>query len=222
MPSGISQRHRALRSSQAVMANQSARRRGATESVPEQVWPVRSGRPPVITDFLSPRPETGYGLDLGLPEASTTILAGPSGCGKTYLAVAAAAAASRDGGTDLQVWVNASSPSAVVTGYARAAGDIGLTDRGVPPEAAAARFLDWLSRTDRSWLVVLDNVIDLAGLSGLWPAGSAGQVLVTCHQGADLSWLAESRPLACQGREVSPPEALSFLTGPLDDPPDKA
>src|SRR5262249_47824825 len=57
--------------------------------------------------------------------------------------------------------------------------DIGLTDRGVLPDTAAARFLDWLSRTDKRWLVVLDNVTDSGGLRGLWPAGVSGQTIVT-------------------------------------------
>lgn len=207
--------------SRAVMANQSARRDGANGSVRDVAWPVRSGRFPVIADFVSPRPETGYGLDAGLPEQPVTVLTGPSGSGKTYLAAAAMAASARPGGPDLQVWVNASSPSAVVTGYAVAAADIGLTDRGVPPEAAAARLLEWLSRASRTWMVVLDNVTDPAGLRGLWPAGSAGRVLLTCGHFADLTLLADLGPRICQIGDFSPREALSYLTARLYDDADK-
>ncbi len=64
-------------------------------------------------------------------QQALTVLVGPSGYGKTHLAAAVLRGAARTGRTDLQVWINASSPSAVVMGYARAAADVGLTDRGV-------------------------------------------------------------------------------------------
>ena len=105
------------------MSNQSARRRAGSGFLPAVSWPVWSGSPPAITDFFSPRPETGYGLDAGLgdivqrspgEQQALTVLVGPSGYGKTHLAAAVLRAAARLGRTDLQVWVNASSPSAVV------------------------------------------------------------------------------------------------------------
>ena len=111
------------------MSNQRARRRaGAASAV---TWPVWSGSAPAITDFFSPRPETGYGLDgehAHRPDAGRPmmVLAGPGGYGKTYLAAAMLRAAARSGRSDLQVWVNASSPSATVLSYARAAADLGL------------------------------------------------------------------------------------------------
>ena len=192
--------------------------------MPPVAWPVWSGSPPGITDFFSPRPETGHGLDAGHAEVTErsagdqqalTVLVGPSGYGKTYLAAAVLRAAPRSGRSDLQVWVNGSSPSAAVMGYARAAADIGLGDRGVVPDVAAARFLEWLSRTDRRWMVVLDNVTDAGGLRGLWPAGIAGQVLVTCHPSADLSEIAGAGPAICRIGEFSPREALGYVTARL-------
>ena len=177
-----------------------------------------------MTDFFSPRPETGHGLDAahaepmqpsGGDQQALTVLVGPSGYGKTYLAAAVLRAAARSGRSDLQVWVNGSSPSAAVMSYARAAADIGLTDRGVVPDVAAARFLEWLSRTDRRWLVVLDNVTDAGGLRGLWPASIAGQVIVTCHPSADLSEIAAAGPRVCRIGEFSPREALGYLTARL-------
>jgi tetratricopeptide (TPR) repeat protein len=206
------------------MSNQGARRRAETASTPPVTWPVWSGSPPGVTDFFSPRQETGYGLDSGPAEVmqpsaedqpALTVLVGPSGYGKTYLAAAGLRAAAQSGRSDLQVWVNGSSPSAAVTGYARAAADIGLTDRGVGPDVAAARFLEWLSRTDRRWLVVLDNVTDAGGLRGLWPASIVGQVLVTCHPSADLSEIAAAGPRVCRIGEFSPREALGYLTARL-------
>src|SRR6266702_2029376 len=98
-----------------------------------------------------------------------------------------------------------------------AAADIGLTERGVLPEAASGRFLDWLGRTGRQWLIVLDNVTDSGGLRGLWPAGAAGQVVVTCHQSADMSEVADASPRVCRIGEFSPREALGYLTAMLYD-----
>lgn len=179
-----------------------------------------------MTDFFSPRPETGYGLDVGQADhgprsagdqSSLTVLVGPSGYGKTHLAAAMLRAAARSGRSDLAVWVNASSQAAVVTGYARAAADIGLADRSVLPDAAADRFLDWLGRTERRWLVVLDNVIDSGALHGLWPVGVSGQVIVTCPPSADLSEVAGLGPRVCRIGEFSPREALSYLTARLYD-----
>jgi tetratricopeptide (TPR) repeat protein len=205
-------------------------RAGGIGSAPEVSWPIRSGQLPVVTEYLSSRPETGYGLDLipaelphgalaGLP--GMTVLVGPSGYGKTYLAGALAAGAARSGSYDLQLWVNASSPSAVVSGYAAAAADVGLADRGARAGSAAEHFLDWMGQTERNWLVVLDNVTDPSGLQGLWPAGAGGQVLITCHQSADLSELARAKPRICEIGEFSPREALAYLTARLYEDADK-
>ena len=65
-----------------------------------------------------------------------------------------------------------------MSGYAQAAADLGL-DHGRDAEAVAARFTAWLDGTSRPWLVVLDDLHDAADLGELWPAGSAGRVLIT-------------------------------------------
>ncbi len=203
------------------MSNLSAGRRAGTAAAAVVTWPVWSGSAPALTDFFSPRPESGYGLDAEQgyrPDGDRpplTVLAGPGGYGKSYLAAAMLRGAARSGRSDLQVWVNASSPSATVMSYARAAADISLTERGVLPDAAAARFLDWLGRTDRQWMIVLDNVTDSGGLRGLWPAGPSGQVVVTCHQSADMSEVAGADPKVCRIGEFSPREALGYLTARL-------
>ncbi len=194
-------------------------------------WPVRSGRIPACIGFHTARPETGYGLDESLFSSGgvrrpgtggqVTVLVGPGGYGKTHLAAVVAEAAARSGLTDLVAWIDASSRPAVLAGYARAAGDIGLTDRGMLPDAAAARFADWLGRSDRPWLVVLDNAADLTGLRGVWPSGPAGEVLVTCPPSADLGELAAFSPRVCRIGEFSPREALGYLTARLYDDMDQ-
>ncbi len=160
------------------MSTIGGRRRAGPAPMPAVSWPVWSGSAPALTEFFSPRPETGSGLEASPGDPAyrgqddqhpLTLLVGPNGYGKTHLAAAMLRGAARAGQTDLHVWVNASSPSAVVMGYARAAADVGIADRAMAPDAAAARFLDWLGRTERQWMIVLDNVTDSAGLRGLWP-----------------------------------------------------
>jgi tetratricopeptide (TPR) repeat protein len=206
------------------MSTIGGRRRAGPATAPAVSWPVWSGATPALTDFFSPRQETGFGLDASHPDPAhraddgehpLTLLVGPNGYGKTYLAAAMLRGAARSGHSDLQVWVNASSPSAVVMAYAKAAAEVGVADRATSPDTAAARFLDWLGRTERQWMIVLDNVTDSAGLRGLWPAGPAGQVVVTCHPSADMSEVADSAPKICRISEFSPREALAYLTARL-------
>ncbi len=195
------------------------------EPLPGITWPVRCGRMPVLADFYTPRPETGLGLDgpsgLGqhsvLAGSAVTVLTGPGGLGKTYLAAARTAGLLRSGDVDLAVWIHASSRAAVLVGYAQAAAELGLAHVNAPAEAAATVFLDWLGRAGRRWLVVLDHVPGLAGLTDVWPVGPAGQVIVTCRAPADTSAVAGSHasPVICPIGAFSPREALSFLTARL-------
>ena len=192
--------------------------------MPPITWPVWSGSPPGVTDFFSPRPETGHGLDAGRPrscrgQAATsrhvTSWSVRADTARPISRPPSCASPARSGRSDLQVWVNGSSPSAAVMGYARAAADIGLTDRSVVPDVAAARFLEWLSRTDRRWVIVLDNVTDAGGLRGLWPGGVVGQV--RRHLPSVRGPFRDRRRSAriCRIGEFSPREALGYLTARL-------
>src|SRR5581483_4568702 len=77
------------------------------------------------------------------------------------------------------VWVTASSRDAIVTGFAQAASAVGATDPGLGAEAAADGFITWLAHTRRPWALILDDLASLDDLAGLWPAGPAGQVVIT-------------------------------------------
>ncbi|MGW3495708.1 hypothetical protein [Streptomyces sp. NPDC001020] len=71
---------------------------------------------------------------------------------------------------DLVIWAAPGDQQAITDLYARAARMI-LTNRevGQDMELAAQQFLTWLGTTERTWLVVLDDVTAPRDLNGLWP-----------------------------------------------------
>src|ERR1017187_7298364 len=194
------------------------------------IWPVRSGAVPPLADSHSPRPETGAGLVGALTPDETVLLTPPAGSGgpgpqehgrggtgKTQFAAALAHLLWETSAVDLLVWVTATSRDAIVTAYAQALVDIGITDLDEDPEAAAARLLTWLAQTGRPWLGIFDDLVDPADLAGLWPHGPAGRVLATTRQQGDA--------LRGRGRRIVPVgpftlrEALAYLTARLHDDP---
>ena len=186
--------------------------------------PIRSGPVPPLADAFSARAETAAGLGAALVAGAVVALvpvrvAGPppggwlESCGKTQLAVCVAESLWRSREVELLVWVVATSRASVLSGFAEAAGSTLGADPGGDGESAARRFAGWLSRTSRPWLVVLDDLRDVADLEGLWPAGPAGRILITT-----------ANPVAFPGAQdalihpvgvFSPQQALSYLMGRL-------
>ena len=96
------------------------------------------------------------------------------GTGKTQLAAALARSLWGSGGVDLLAWVPAASRDSVITGYAQAQAATGALEGGAAgtadtPEADADSFLVWLADTGRPWLVVLDDLADLATWTSYGP-----------------------------------------------------
>jgi tetratricopeptide (TPR) repeat protein len=191
-------------------------------------WPIRSGMVPALADGFSARPETAPGLAAALPAGAAVALvpAAPAApgapdwrrsSGKTQLAAAFAESLWQSGAVDLLVWVDATSRASVLSGYAAATAAVTGRDQASSCESVAAQFLSWLGETSRPWLVVLDDLAGPADLDGLWPAGPAGRVLVTC---ADPS----AAPGGAQAVPVGPfsvREAAGYLNGRLAADPDK-
>ncbi|MEU4409764.1 tetratricopeptide repeat protein, partial [Streptosporangium sp. NPDC023963] len=152
------------------------------------------------------------------------VLSGMGGVGKTQLAVAYTRRALADG--TAVVWVTASSRKEIVAAYAEAAAALHLPGcDGIDREGDARRFLAWTTATDRSWLVVLDDIQDPADVSGWWPPADAkGKVLATTRR--------RDAALAGQGRHLvsidtyTRAEARAYLTERLaprdrDEPPEQ-
>ncbi|WP_199520489.1 tetratricopeptide repeat protein, partial [Kitasatospora sp. MBT63] len=159
-------------------------------------WPVLEGRLPPEPSAFQPRTAVCEVIDEARERSGTVVLsqvlAGQGGVGKTQLAAHYARRAI-DEGTDLVMWVDATRPAGVLEAYARTAVKVRVPGVGGQPETVeqdAAAFLAWLATTERSWLVVLDNITDQT-LGDLWPAtsrGGRGRVIATSRlRGAEAS-----------------------------------
>jgi hypothetical protein len=147
------------------------------------------------------------------------VLSGGGGVGKSQLAASYAIEAVRDG-VDLVVWVDASAPNGLVTAFAQAAGRVQAPDTTGRPgdlEEDARAFLGWAATTDRSWLVVLDDITDPDHAAVWWPVSHTGTgwVLSTTRR--------RDAVLSGGGRRIidvdvyTPDEAITYLTQRLTD-----
>jgi tetratricopeptide (TPR) repeat protein len=191
-------------------------------------WPVRAGAVPPLADGFSGRPETEPGVRAALVPGAVVVLApqrlsaegagdwlGPSG--KTQLAVFLAESLWRSRKLDLLIWITATSRAAVLAGFAESAAATMGTEPG-DAEPLAARLVGWLGETSQPWMVVLDDLADVADLDGLWPDGPAGRVLITSRNPGVMG---TDRALVLPVGVFSPREALSYLMGRLTVDPDQ-
>jgi tetratricopeptide (TPR) repeat protein len=157
---------------------------------------VRCGAVPPLAHCFVGRPESGPALlDALLPGAAVALAPARDGaerpgwqasCGKTQLAVFTAESLWRSKAVDLLVWVTACSRAAILAGYGEAlAAVLGAVPAG-DGESVAARFTSWLAQAGRPWLVVLDDLRNMADMEGLWPHGAMGKVIVTTRERAGL------------------------------------
>jgi len=193
-------------------------------------WPVRSGTVPALAYGYSERPETAPDLAAALSADVTVALVperalppgpGPAAggaapdwlrsSGKTHLAAAFAESLWQSRGLDLLVWIDATSRASVLSGYAAATAAATGRDQASSCESIAAQFLNWLGETSHPWLVVLDDLADPADMDGLWPAGPAGRVLVTCADAAAIPRGMRVLPVGLFNSR----EALGYLMGRL-------
>ncbi|MFD8296499.1 tetratricopeptide repeat protein [Streptomyces bauhiniae] len=154
---------------------------------PSVQWPMQVGRPPTRPAAFQQRHAMSAMIAHILDDGGATVLTqvvatGGGGVGKTQLAANAFLQA-REDGVQLLLWVNAMSRESIVSTFAQAR--IETSPGALHAQSADVlcdRFLDWLSTTRTTWLIVLDDVSDPADLVGLWPEGPAGRVLVTTRR----------------------------------------
>ncbi|WP_327003363.1 NB-ARC domain-containing protein [Dactylosporangium sp. NBC_01737] len=181
-------------------------------------WPMRIGRIPLQASAFQPRAEAPAIMDIdGGRGTPTLVLSGGGGVGKSQLAAWCCAEAAASG-LDLVLWIDGRRVDTVVDGYAEAAGRIrvpGVSADG-DQERDAAAFLDWLATTDRRWLVVLDDVTDVAQLAGWWPAGSngSGRVLATTRRQDDAALSGSGRTVVTMD-VFRPGESRDYLRSRL-------
>ncbi|MER7763815.1 tetratricopeptide repeat protein, partial [Streptomyces sp. NPDC097619] len=150
------------------------------------VWPLRIGDPPLPASAFQPRPALRTEIEAARAagdtavltgtqgSGSTRVLSGGGGVGKTQLAAAYAHEATSQG-TDLVLWIAAGDSVQTVTAYAQAALRVRAPGAaGETPEDDARAFLAWLAVTDRSWLIVLDDITDTTALTPWWPPPRPG------------------------------------------------
>ncbi|WP_129841049.1 FxSxx-COOH system tetratricopeptide repeat protein [Streptomyces sp. RFCAC02] len=182
----------------------------------EVTWPVRLGSVPQEAAAFQHRAEVQQRIDRARERSGTVVLTqvlrGGGGVGKSQLAAHYARLADREG-TELIVWVDAAETEQVVAAYARAAHHLAVPGAlGEDAEADAHAFREWLAATDRSWLIVLDDLSDPAAVAPWWPPtapGRLGRVLATTRR--------RDAALSGGGRAVvdidvySTAEALAYL-----------
>jgi pentatricopeptide repeat protein len=204
--------------------------------------PVKlSGIIPPLADSFHQRPETGLDLRAGLYPGDTVVLthgeetaaapAAQGGTGKTQIAVAFTQALWDARAVDALAWVPATSREAIITGFAQAARTVGAAGLALPAEAAADRFVGWLAHTRRPWALILDDLTSLADLENLWPAGPAGQVVITTRLPEDAFRAGPAPGPGPQGAAAGPRiapvggfsrrEAMAYLSARLTDFPDQ-
>ncbi|MFF8448870.1 tetratricopeptide repeat protein, partial [Streptomyces leeuwenhoekii] len=159
-------------------------------------WPVWVGDVPRPAAAFQPRTQVRKKVEAARGGGRDVVLSGLGGVGKSQLAASLAREVrdqerSGEAGLDVLVWVRATSIDQVISAYAEAAGRLQLSGAVPDDEEAAARsFLRWLAATERRWLVVLDDITDLAVVRQWWPDSGSGHgwVLATSrHENAQLS-----------------------------------
>jgi tetratricopeptide (TPR) repeat protein len=161
----------------------------------EQARRFRIGEVPPLAQGFTDRPDTAGGLADVLvrgsavalvtdPAVAETLPNWPGACGKTQIAVMIAESLWRSRAIDGLIWISVTNRAAVLSGFVQAsAAATGLEPTGTA-DSVAVRFVSWLGETRQPWLVVLDDVPETVDLTGLWPGGPAGRLLITSSRTA--------------------------------------
>lgn len=179
---------------------------------PTVTWPHRIG---VVPEVATSWQQRDIDHQLAAITSGRVILSGTGGVGKTQLAVNYAEQRWAAGDLDLLLWVTATDRNSVISAYARAGADVtGFSDAN--PQQAAERFVNWLTTTDKRWLIVLNDLTDPADLARWWPPDT-GTTVVTTRRG-DTALRQRGRLIRVDPFEAD--EASQFLRAQLSDEDD--
>jgi hypothetical protein len=172
----------------------------------------RIGEVPALAEGFTDRPDTASGLaDLLVPGSAVALVPDPAvaetlpnwpgASGKTQIAVMLAESWWRSRVIDGLIWISVTNRAAVLSGFVQASvAATGLVPTGTA-DSVAVRFVSWLGTTRQPWLVVLDDVPETVDLTGLWPDGPAGRLLIT-----------SSRPAPALGRPRTRVTPVGFFS----------
>lgn len=146
-------------------------------------WPQRIGLPPPLASAFQSRSDLSHIILESSTVALRSVMSGGGGVGKSQLA----AKIFEDSRVDLRVWIQGESRAGVLSGYSEAAVRLNLADPNDGQETQAERFLTFLATSDKSWLIVVDNLGDPADMKRLWPPGEGRLIVTTRRRDAALS-----------------------------------
>jgi tetratricopeptide (TPR) repeat protein len=150
----------------------------------------RIGQVPPLAEGFTDRPDTAGGImDILVPGSAAALVSSATStqgmpdwlgaCGKTQIAVLIAESLWRSQAIDVLIWISVTNRASILSGFVEAS----MAATGIEPtgtaESVVVRFISWLGETRQPWLVVLDGLPESINLDGLWPAGSAGRLLMT-------------------------------------------
>jgi tetratricopeptide (TPR) repeat protein len=160
----------------------------------------RVGQVPPLAEGFTDRPDTaGIITDVLVPGSAVALVPNPAvtgsvpnwtgACGKTQIAAMIAESLWRSRAVDGLIWIPVTNRAAILTAFVQASvAATGLEPTGTA-DSVAVRFVGWLGETSQPWLVVLDDPPETVDLTGLWPDGPAGRLLVTCPRPAPaVAW----------------------------------
>ena len=175
----------------------------------ERRWPLVVGNLPALPENFQSR-EIATLLNALFPltgEMLTYLILGSAGVGKSQAAAHAVRRGLDSADVELAIWITARNRGEILSVFAEAAHKVLNLSQPYPAlQGAADLMLEWLSGTNRRWVVVLDDLVTPADAEGLWPSGPTGAVIVTSR----------SRKISVQGDD---PGRLSWDRMMLPRPP---
>ncbi|KAG5746479.1 hypothetical protein H9Q72_011927 [Fusarium xylarioides] len=115
-------------------------------------------------------------------EQQSLVLYGLAGIGKTQVALQYAHL--YQGEHDACFWITCDNRVKISKDIAEMARQLGLSDEDRGHNIAIVN--EWMSTTDQSWLLVLDNVESLNDVQGIWPSCNKGSILVTTQDSGTI------------------------------------